>query len=340
VTRFLKNAWYMVGWAEEVPPSGLLARTICEQPLVIYRSDQDQLACLLDRCPHRFAPLSMGRLEGRSLRCGYHGVKFGPDGRCEENPHGTLVSALSVRAFPIVERHKILWTWLGEAKDADPARIPDLGFIDHAPSTALITGYLPTGANHLLLVDNILDLTHADYLHPESLGGGSISRSKAQIEARPDNCLHVQWIADNEAPLPIMRRQFPEADSHVDMWTEVFWHPCGAMQLRVGGHRTGRPKSEAIIATSAHVMTPETATSTHYFYANTRNFDVESVEATRAIAAALRFAFEQQDKPMIEAQQRRIGDADLLALQPALQGSDSASVRARRILENMIAAES
>ena len=182
MTRFLKNAWYMVAWAEEVPPSGLLARTICEQPLVIYRSDQDQLACLLDRCPHRFAPLSMGRLEGRSLRCGYHGVKFGPDGRCEENPHGTLVSALSVRAFPIVERHKILWTWLGEAKDADPARIPDLGFIDHAPSTALITGYLPTGANHLLLVDNILDLTHADYLHPESLGRPT---SRSQRGSRP-----------------------------------------------------------------------------------------------------------------------------------------------------------
>lgn len=62
--------------------------------------------------------------------------------------------------------------------------------------------------------------------------------------------------------------------------------------------------------------------------------------ATRATATALRFAFEKQDKPMIEAQQRRIGDEDLLALQPALQGPDTASIRARRILEKRVAAES
>ena len=120
----------MAGWADELQPGRLLARTVTGRPLLIYRADSGAAFCLLDRCPHRFAPLSMGRLEGASVRCNYHGMRFDGSGACVENPHGAVVSALRVASFPLVERHEILWVWLGEAAAADPRLIPDLSFID------------------------------------------------------------------------------------------------------------------------------------------------------------------------------------------------------------------
>ena len=75
---FLRNAWYMTGWADEIGDTGL-ARRIAGQPLFLYRRADGTIAALLDRCPHRFAPLSKGRRDGDVVVCGYHGLGFGPD---------------------------------------------------------------------------------------------------------------------------------------------------------------------------------------------------------------------------------------------------------------------
>jgi vanillate O-demethylase monooxygenase subunit len=228
---------------------------------------------------------------------------------------------------------------MGEPELADSADIPELPFIDRAPEASFISGYVPTQANHLLMVDNILDLTHADYLHPESLGGGSMTRSTASIESMPHDSLHVTWIANDERPLPIMRMNFPEPDVRIDMWTEVQWWPSGVMTLITGGTPTGQPRSAGIDVQAVHIMTPATQSLTHYFYSNTRSFATDNVAVTENIAKALRFAFEQQDKPMIEGQQARIGSADLLSMHPALQRSDGPSTQARRIFTRLVREE-
>jgi phenylpropionate dioxygenase-like ring-hydroxylating dioxygenase large terminal subunit len=336
MSDFLQNAWYVAGWNHELEGNRTLARTIVDHPLVFYRAGDEAVVCLMDRCPHRFAPLSMGRIEGDTLRCGYHGMRFGPDGLCRENPHGGVSKALRVRAFPVIERHRLLWVWTGEPDLADIAHIPELPFIDRAPEASFISGYVPTAANHLLMVDNILDLTHADYLHPDSLGGGSMTRSTASIEPMPCDSLRVTWIANDESPLPIMRMNFPEPDVRIDMWTEVQWWPSGVMTLITGGTPTGQPRSAGMNVQAVHIMTPATQSSTHYFYSNTRSFATDNAAVTEGIAKALRFAFEQQDKPMIEGQQARIGGADLLSLHPALQRSDGPSTQARRIFTRLV----
>ena len=126
MTAFLRNTWYLAGWAEELSQDALLARTIAGEPLVLFRSPAGAPVALADVCPHRFAPLSRGRLGPLGLQCRYHGLTFGADGRCVHNPHGPISSALSARRFAVVERHTALWIWLGEPDRADPATIPDL----------------------------------------------------------------------------------------------------------------------------------------------------------------------------------------------------------------------
>ena len=344
---YLHNVWYATAWADELgkatdelgAATSLLARTIAEQPLVLFRRGDGSVTALQDRCPHRFAPLSMGQRTQGGIRCGYHGLEFGASGACIANPHGPLVSSLRVRAYPTVERYGMIWVWLGEPDGADADLIPDMSFVSRVPATAFSKGYLPTAASHLLLTDNILDLSHADYLHPETLGGGAMTRARARVEER-EHSVHVTWDSFDETPIPIFRPLLPTPDTRVDMWTEVEWFPNGVMILHTGATPAGKPREEGIDTWNAHIMTPEGEVRTHYFYCNSRNYLVDDAKFNQLFATGLRAAFEHEDKPMIEAQQRRVGAVDLLEQHPVLLGIDAASVRVRRILSQMIKAES
>jgi vanillate O-demethylase monooxygenase subunit len=228
---------------------------------------------------------------------------------------------------------------MGDPDRADEAAIPDLAFADRTPDTAYSRGFLPTAAGHQLIEDNILDLTHADYLHATTLGGGSVTRAKPVIEERDDGKVFIEWPVSNEVALPFFRAEMPDPDMLTDMWTSVLWHPGGVMMLRFGATPAARPREEGIDTWSAHIVTPESARSSHYFYFNTREFRVDDADYNRQMAAGLRHAFTTEDKPMIEAQQRRLGDADLFDRSPVLLASDAASTRARRVYTRLLAAE-
>jgi vanillate O-demethylase monooxygenase subunit len=87
--KYVRNAWYVAGWAMDLEESTPLAVSILGEPLVLYRSG-GVLAALEDRCVHRLAPLSLGRCEASNLRCMYHGLLFAPDGKVIEIPDRKL----------------------------------------------------------------------------------------------------------------------------------------------------------------------------------------------------------------------------------------------------------
>lgn len=338
MTAFLRRQWYAVAWADEVAPGEPLARTLLGEPVLIWRFTDGGIAALADICPHRWAPLNKGQVDDAGVRCGYHGLKFDRTGQCIDNPHGPVLHGMRVRSYPMVERHAMLWIWLAREDAGDPAAIPDLSFVDRSPPTALSKGYMYTAAGHKLLEDNILDLSHADYLHPDTLGGGTITRTRASVEERGDR-VFVQWLSLNEQAIPIFRPLLDDPDAPADMWTEVLWHPNGVMTLHTGATAAGGSPGQGIYTWNAHIMTPETERTTHYFYVNTRNYAVDDAEYNASLAVGLRHAFETEDKPMIEAQQRLLGDRELFDLNPRLMQIDSGSTRARRTYDRLLTAE-
>lgn len=92
ITNFPKNCWYMAGWSDELA-DGLLSRRIADRPTVLYRLSDGTVAALLDRCPHRFAPLSLGERDGDALVCPYHGLTFDAGGTCIRNPFSDRIPA-------------------------------------------------------------------------------------------------------------------------------------------------------------------------------------------------------------------------------------------------------
>lgn len=100
---FVRNAWYCAGWDYDVSQAknAVVARKIAGERVVLYRKPDGAVVAMEDRCPHRHASLSLGRKEGDSLRCMYHGMKFGPDGQCTEVPgQSTIPEHACVRTFP------------------------------------------------------------------------------------------------------------------------------------------------------------------------------------------------------------------------------------------------
>ncbi|KKC26787.1 hypothetical protein WP12_06815 [Sphingomonas sp. SRS2] len=334
----MRNQWYVIASSAELVPGTPLARTLLAEPILLWRSEGGDVSALADFCPHRYAPLSFGRLDHEGVRCGYHGLKFDGRGRCIDNPHGPIVSTLAVQAFSVVERHGYIWLWMGKQDLVDASRIPDLGFIDERPATAVSQGYLFSKADHRLFEDNIFDLSHVDYLHASALGGGSVTRSKGKVTEGEGGAVRIEWSAEDEVPFPLFKPDLPPG-ANVDMLMSVEWFPSGVMIHRTQVTPTGTPMEQGFGSWNAHFMMPETARTTHYFFCNTRDYRADDAYHNAARAAHIQEIFGTQDKPIIEAQQLRLGDADLFDREPRLLPTDAASTRARRVYNRMLADE-
>ena len=143
------------------------------QDYVTYRSLNGEVRVFLDRCPHRFAPLSLGACEGDTLRCGYHGWVFDADGACVEipalGPQATIPSrARLTTPAGVAESHGMVFV----APDSPLTPLPS---ISAASDPAFQRGDLPvieTRASAGLLADNFLDMAHFPFVHAGTFGAG------------------------------------------------------------------------------------------------------------------------------------------------------------------------
>src|SRR5262245_61849163 len=95
---FVMNAWYVVAWPPEIVTDQVFARTVCNEAMVLWRNADASITALEDRCCHREMPLARGSLEDGTIRCCYHGLRFGADGRCVEIPgQKRIPAAIRVR---------------------------------------------------------------------------------------------------------------------------------------------------------------------------------------------------------------------------------------------------
>ncbi|MCW2394023.1 MULTISPECIES: aromatic ring-hydroxylating dioxygenase subunit alpha [unclassified Sphingobium] len=334
---FLKNAWYTAGWANDVTDAPL-ARTILGEPVVIFRTEDGQLNALQDACPHRFAPLSKGKLSGDRIACPYHGLEFSGAGQCLRNPHGkgTIPAALSVRSYPLVQRYGMVWIWMGDAATADPVTLPDIPRLEEEGFT-WIRGQLHVNTHYELVVDNLLDLTHVEFLHPILASPGNSLRTQFQCEQDGD-VVRAFYDVEGEPITGLFQILWSAPAEQADLHAYMHWHCPSNLYLDTGmispDDADGGPKIPTV-----HFLTPETEDSTHYFWAAGRNRHHDNEQVAGMLYFGTQNAFENEDEPMIRAVRSRMKSNDLFAHKPALLPMDEAAVRARRVLSAKIAAE-
>jgi len=336
--KYLSNAWYMAGWSHEIGEV-LLRRRLLGEPVLLYRKQDGTVAAMIDRCPHRYAPLSMGERDGDCVTCPYHGLTFDADGQCVRNPFSdTIPRGTKIRTFPVEERDGIAWFWAGDADKADPATIPDFSMLIVEGHGEPIMGHMPMAANYEMGTDNLLDLSHIEFVHKGSFAGNGVIFAGKHEVIEDGDTLHSNWfMPDVAAPPHTMGIYAP--GTRTDHWLDMRWNAPASMYLQVGAclHGDSRETNPAI-AHQAHILTPESADSTHYFWATSRGFP-PSEEGDAMLRGLMEQAFVTEDKPIIEATYANMQGGDFWEMKPAFLGIDQGGTRARRKLEKMIAAE-
>lgn len=308
-----------------------MSRTLLDEPVVFYRKENGVPVALEDRCCHRHLPLSMGRLEGDDLRCGYHGLLFDCSGSCIEIPgQATVPSQARVRSYPLKEKFGWVWIWMGEPANADPELIPNWWWADHPQWAFSRPDMIHVKCNYQLVSDNVLDVTHLAYVHASSIGASSITEFPATTEREERLVRLTRWIRDRPPP-PLYKKAggFP---GNVERW-QIVEHVPPCFSVNFAGCQDAERKID-LMALSA--PTPETARTTHYFFGFVRNFGLDDPEMKKIFAEEFVSVF-REDIPVLEAQQRNL---DLRPGAPGIDiAVDAAPMAARRMLQAMIAAQ-
>jgi len=322
---FLRNSWYVAAWDREVSQEPL-GRVLLGEPVVLYRTARGEPVGLEDRCCHRQLPLSMGRAEGDNLRCGYHGLLFGKDGKCVEIPgQDSIPPQARVRAYPVVEKYNWVWIWMGDPAKADPALIPNWWWADHAEWVFTKPDMIQVKCNYQLVSDNVLDVTHLAYVHASSIGAPSITEFPGSVEREERLVRFTRWIKDR--PPPPMYKEAGGFPGNVDRW-QIVEHVPPCFTVNFAGCSDSNKRID-LMALSA--PTPETENTTHYFFGFVRNFGLNDAEKERLFSEGMVKVF-NEDIPILEAQQRNM-DSGVKRIDIAV---DAAPLAARRMLQSLI----
>ena len=339
---FIRNAWYIAAWMHEVTEQPL-ARRILNEPVVLFRDKQGNIGALVDRCCHRAAPLSLGQVVDAGLQCGYHGLTFDCSGQCVFVPgQDKIPQKARVRSYPVVEKDEFVWIWMGEAEKADVSKIIDYPYHNDYKKWPHKHGLYHVKANYMLLVDNLMDLTHIGYVHGNTIGGSPMTHVQAQMETTPTEhgLKFVRWMPGSVAP-PTYAKAYP-FKGKVDRWQEFeYIAPGNIIQwsgaIDVGNNAMENREQPGFSLRLFHGLTPETEDSSLYFWSTANGYRQDEPEACEQLFQEIGKAF-LEDKAVVEGQLERLrelGDGMLVDIV-----SDRARIHMRRTVERMLTEES
>lgn len=331
---FAKNAWYVVAFSHEVGGGTVLRRQCCGEDLALFRTQSGNAVALYDRCPHRGVPLSQGHVVGDAVRCAYHGIEFGKDGRCSRIPTQALIpDEMCVRSYPLVERGTFIWVWPGDAAKADAALLPDhhrLGLGREGWSAAPYF-MIEIRANYSMLFENLLDTSHISFLHGSAIDSGRMATADFRTE-HDGNVTRLIRTLKNDLPnennakqyclemgVPFDRELTSEAQlPNLHVIRNQFTFPT----------RPGHPEHVRI---NVMPITPATAGLHYHFLTMTSSYPEEHPQSLKdAMETVL-----TQDKVVLEAIQA-LYDRNGPDLPEVSVKADSAAMRARRMIAKMV----
>jgi phenylpropionate dioxygenase-like ring-hydroxylating dioxygenase large terminal subunit len=324
---FLRNHWYVGALARDLGREPLQSWMLGE-PVVLFRKQNGEPVALRDRCPHRHAPLSMGKLIGDEIQCRYHGMQFDGAGLCTRIPGEVAIpAALRVASFPVMERYGLVWVWMGTGTPADEARLPEWPWHDQAGFLSYFGGF-EIEVPFQMIIDNLMDLTHVHFVH-RILGAGNLIHESEPMEVRQqdDRVFFRREMKKGQAEeegayFEVAGRYLPPSV----VVTSAVPRLAGSPEIQPG------PVSQVL-----HCLTPRDESRTRYFVLKcwnvlTRPHEVTAMNYQNDVTIA-------EDKEIIEAQWR-IKQAFDQRDEEMLIRADRAAVLSRRLHEKLLRHES
>ena len=335
-----RNMWWVAARRDEITTTPM-ARWLLEMPVVLFRTEDGTAVALDDRCPHRWAPLSEGRVDGDQIVCPYHGMRFGIDGRCTLVPTQAKVPpGTEIAHYPLRASGAFVWIWMGDPAVIDDHDPPvDLGYTAD-PDWSVVLGYYDVACNWVLIRENVLDLTHLPFLHaetfrqndwdtiPTSSIDGDVITYRQSFDPAPLSPLfcHAMGFDEDE---PVARTQVGTMPSLGVSFSD--WHVTDPAPAP--GART------EFLMRGCHIVTPGLRGRTHYYWGAA--FDIADV-ADEAIEISRRNVTEafDEDKHLLERMQAQLEqDPRRAGGREVSLAADGAGLRVRQVLQRRLAAE-
>lgn len=328
--NYPRNQWWVAATADEITRQPM-RRWLLDLPVALYRTEAGAVVALDDRCPHRWAPLSKGWLDGDELVCAYHGLRFSALGACVKVPTQAQAPARAkVHSYPVHEIGPLVWIWTGDPALAGASAPPVVDW--HAdPGWSIVGGAMEADANYMLLKENVLDLTHFGYLHRNSFKildwdrAPDVSVNGEQVEFR------LEFPPTQLAPMFAALTGFGDRPI-----ARVNWGRSLSPALHLAGQDftdpAPRPGARSTAAFRVmHATTPISPTRMHYFWMAA--WDLPLTEQQREAMRQTTLDGFAEDKDMIEAIQSTIDrDPRGLHYPEVMVTADRSAVQARRIL--------
>lgn len=337
---YVRNAWYVAAWAEDIAVGEPQAVMILEEPIVIWRDEAGAVHALEDRCVHRLAPLSLGRCEGPHLRCMYHGFLFDKEGQVVAIPGlADVPPTARVKRYRVVEQDTWIWVWMGESHLADESLVPRVHGIDD-PAWVLRHGQLDYAAEARLINDNLTDFSHLSFVHAQSFGANELFAS-AQTTVTPiERGVRIDRWAKNQPPLGMV-----DSPDRFDAYLNYDYLVPGILTLtstifppgtfeRIG-YVDPPPGLEVLQMYSAQAVTPTGRRSSRYFFSNGARAPAEAPFVDFLWEVTLK-AF-AEDNVIIEGQQRIVDLDPDRRIMPA--PGDKGTVLFNRLVDRLVREE-
>lgn len=336
---FVRNAWYVAARSDEVGP-GLHATRLLGDAVVLYRKLDGSVVALEDACPHRKLPLSMGRLKGEHVECGYHGLTFDGAGTCIRAPgNARIPPGARVQSYPAHERYGLVWVWMGPPEHADTAAIIDVPEWGD-PAWGINQGDAMTVDCHYLYVtDNLLDPSHVAWVHPSSFGnaacegeplstlesekGVMVSRWMRNVDVAPFYARYVKFSGRCD------RKQQYEVRFPSYAVIKAIFTPAGA------GSDSGLMHPDVFLMNSYNFLTPLDESTTRYYWFQARNFDQSDALVSDQFNEDVRHAFDE-DRVILAAVHAGMANRRTPNINLAL---DAGPTRFRRGVQRLIDVE-
>jgi phenylpropionate dioxygenase-like ring-hydroxylating dioxygenase large terminal subunit len=320
------------------------------EPIVFYRTESGEPVALWGLCPHRLAPLDLGQLKGDSLRCGYHGFTFSPEGACIDIPVAKTRPELCrrLKKYPLVEMGPWIWIWMGDSEAPDYSKLPnidDIGLGNNATGWRVdVTERIFLKARAQLLIDNLFDLSHIAFIHANSFppGTNDIALVKPFMK-KMENVFRVgRWVRGVPfVPGAMHSLMLPDATGkadlllHTDFYNVGFVNGSGPWMWR--SNDDGSQGEELAKLNFVHCITPETEHTTHYFGVLTRNIRLNDDAFSKELMQQSDF-IRGEDRAMLEEIESRgavYGDPT----KEVSVFSDAGAMRIRQMIQAMFKTE-
>ena len=213
----IKNQWYVVLESKQLKKNKLIGITRVSEKLVFWRDENNGVNCIFDKCCHRGASLSAGKIVNNHVECPFHGFQYDSTGKVNYIPangkNAKVPDRYRVNAYVVKEAYGFVWLWYSE----EQKDIPEIPFFEDLKEGFSYGGFSETwGVHYTRAIENQLDVVHLPFVHKSTIGRGDKTLVNGPVVKWKENLMTFYVKNEND------NGQNPEKPNEIQDYEKLF----------------------------------------------------------------------------------------------------------------------